>query len=285
MTRVDLVGHIVNGALLLNDSLYAQMKITPEMSRLVLKEINPLNLSYIYSLAPVTLEISSNGFYFPFYPFSMGKIAIPDATIELGKIACRNEGNINIALGLLKSKQFDKNSELSLWFAPIDLSVQQGLINMDRTEILLANIFDICLFGKVDLIKNYVDMVLGLTSQTLSKAFGIKNLPENYVLTIPMRGKADHVQINSGKATAKMALLLAWQNKNVAGALGGGPAGALVGEFLGKIATLPDADAKVPPPKHPFPWEIGKDSRSSNASNEKKRQFKPDEKPLKQILR
>ncbi len=285
MVRVDLDGHLVNGALLLNDALHAQMKITTELSRLILKEVNPLNLSYVYSQAPVTLEIPSEGFYFPLYPLNLGKIAIPEATIELGKIACRNEGNVNVTLGLLKSKQFDKNGELSLWFAPIDLSIKQGFADIERTEILLADTYDICLWGKVDIVQDYVDMVLGLTAQTLSKAFGIKNLPENYVLTLPMKGPSDNVQINSSKATAKVALLLAWQNKNIAGAFGGGQAGAVVGDLLGKIATLPDSDAKVPPAKHPFPWEIGKGAKTSDASHEKKRQFKANEKPLKQILK
>lgn len=271
---------------MLNDPIYAQLKITPEMSRLVLKEVNPLNLSYIYSKDPVTLEIPADGFYFPLYPQNLGKIAIPNATIELGKISCRNEGNINIALGLLKTKQFEKNNELNLWFAPIDLSIQKGFVNIDRTEILLADTFDICIWGKINLVQDYVDMVLGLTAQTLSKAFSIKNLPEKYVLTIPMKGPADNVQINTGKATAKVALLLAWQQKDLAGALGGSPAGAIVGELMKKMATLPDSNAKVPPAKHPFPWEVGtKPKKTSENSHEKRRRFKQNEKPLKQILK
>jgi hypothetical protein len=287
--RIDLKGQLVNGALTLSDTLYAQMKVTPEISRLVLKEVNPLNLSYFYSEAPITLEIQANGFYFPLSPTNVGKIAMPNARIELGKVACRNEGNVNITLGLLKSKQFDKSGELFLWFAPIDFSIKQGIADIERTEILLADTFDVCVFGKFDLVKAYVDMILGLTAQTLSKAFGIKNLPENYVLTVPMKGPADNVQINTNKATAKVALLLAWQHKDVAGAFGGGSVGPLVGEMLGRIATLPDANAKVPPPKHPFPWEVGnkgkKTSEASSSSGEKKRQFKANDKPLKQIFK
>jgi hypothetical protein len=287
LTRASVNGTIVNGALLLDEAIYAQMKITPEISRLVLKEVNPLNLSYLYSKDPVTLEIPAKGFYLPFYPLNLEKMAIPEATIELGKVFCRNEGNVNIALGLLKTKQFEQNRELMLWFAPIDISIQKGNASMDRTEILLADTYDICTWGKIDLVKDYVDMYLGLTAQTLERAFGIKNLPENYVLTIPMRGPADNVQINSGKATAKVALLLAWQQKNIAGAFGRSPAGAIVGELLGKVATLPDSDAKVPPPKHPFPWEVGASSKKSSHHypHEKKRHFKQKEKPLKQILK
>src|SRR5581483_2872856 len=175
--------------------------------------------------------------------------------------------------------------ELALWFAPIDLSIKQGIADIERTEILLADTFDICVWGNVDLVKDYVDMVLGLTSQTLSKAFGIQNLPENYVLTLPMKGPSNNVQINTGKATTKVALLLAWQNQNLTGI--GGNAGAIVGGLLGKIATLPDSNAKVPPAKHPFPWESGnaKKSKTSTGPREKKKQFKPKDKPLKQILK
>ncbi len=284
LSRLSVSGHLAEGALLLNEPLFAQVKVTPGLSRLVLQEVNPLNLSSIESQAPVTLEIQPEEFYLPLYPFTVGKMGIGKGRIELGKISCRNEGNVNIALSLLKTKQFDKKGDLLLWFAPIDLSVKQGVAAIERTEILLADTFDICVWGKFDLVADYVDMVLGLTAQTLQKAFGIKNLPESYVLTIPMKGPANNVQINSGKATSKVALLLAWQNQNIAGAIGG-PAGAIVGDVLGRIATLPDSNAKVPPAKHPFPWEVGKKSKTSQAPALKKRKFKANEKPLKQIFK
>jgi hypothetical protein len=286
MTRIDLNGNLANGALFLNNALYVQMKITPEMSRLVLKEVNPLNLSYVYSHAPITLEIPAKGFYLPLYPSNLGTIAIPEATLELGKIVCRNEGNVNVALSLLKTKQFDKSGELLLWFAPVDFRVKKGIVDIERTEILLADTFDICIWGTFDLIKNYVDMILGLTAQTLNRAFGVKNLPENYVLTIPMKGPADNVKIDTSKATSKVTLLLAWQSKILEGALKNTPGGALFGEVMGKMATLPDSNAKVPPAKHPFPWETSRGGRTSDASHhQKKRQFKANEKPLKQILK
>ena len=128
-----------------------------------------------------------------------------------------------------------------------------------------------------------------VTLPTLEKAFGIQGLPKGYVLTLPMKGPLNNVKIDSSKATSKIALLLAWQHRGLANdALGGGPAGAFAGELLGKLATLPDKNAKVPPAKHPFPWEEGK-SRSKKATSDrsegKKRYFKGNEKPLKQILK
>jgi len=284
VTRFSLNGTLAAGALLLTDPIYAQMRITPEMSHLFLQELNLLNLSSIYSQNPITLEIPSDGFYLPIYPSNVGKMAIPKATLELGKVYCHNEGNINIALSLLKAKQFDKNQDLALWFAPLDFSIQRGILNIERTEILLADTFDICFWGDVDLLQEKVDMTLGLTAQSLNKAFGIKGLPEKYVLTIPMKGPVDNVQINTTKATAKVALLLAWQEKTIAGAIGGGPAGAIVGGLLGKLATLPDSDAKVPPAKRPFPWEAAKPAKKTSSA-EKGKHFKQKEKPLKQILK
>jgi len=283
-TQAELSGHLVNGALLLDKPFFSQLLVTKESSQLLLKEINPLDLSYIYSQSPVMLQIPEKGFYLPIYPWAPEKMSVPDASIELGKVVCRNEGNVNITLGLLKSKQFNKNQDLTLWFAPIDLSINTGVVNLERTELLIADTFDICTWGKIDLGKEYVDMTLGLTAQTLSQAFGIKNLPENYVLTIPMKGKMDNVQINTDKATAKVALLLAWQHKDIAAAFGGGPAAAIAGDLLGAIATLPDAKANVPPPKHPFPWEIGQE-RKQPSQKSKKKMFKTSDKPLKQIMK
>ncbi|MBI3237182.1 MAG: hypothetical protein HYZ48_05750, partial [Chlamydiales bacterium] len=287
-SRASFKGKLVKGALVLDTPLHLQGMITKELSRLLLKEVNPLSISYIYSSDPVTLEISKTDFYLPLIPFDPQKSQISHARIELGQIHCRNEGNIQTTLNLLKNKQFSKEKEIMLWFAPLDLQVYQGIVSIERTEILIAENFDIAIWGKFNMVKDYVDMLLGLTSQTLRQAFGIKGLPEDYVLTLPMKGPSDNVKIDTGKATAKIAMLLAWQQKALSGAVGGGTAGAIVGEFLGKLATLPDKDVKIPPAKHPFPWEVGKrpyKKTSTEKPSGKKKHFKVGEKPLKQLLK
>jgi hypothetical protein len=287
LTRADINGTINHGALTLKDAIHVQMQITPEISRLILNEVNPLNLSFIYSLEPVTLEIPASGFYFPLYPFNVDKITIPQARIELGKIACRNEGNVRITLGLLRTQQFDHTNDLMLWFTPIDLSVRQGLVDIERTEILLANTFEICTWGNIDLVKDYVDMILGLPESTLRRAFGIRNLPRNYVLLIPMHGRSNNVQVDTGTATSKIALLFAWQKAQATAILRRNPVGMIVGGLVNRMITLPDANTPVPPPKRPFPWEVANSTSktSHHDSPAKKKQFKADEKPLKQILK
>lgn len=287
--RASLDGMVTNGTLTLNDVFHMQMSITPDLSRLILNSLNPLSLSAISTQAPVTLEIPAAGFSYPLYPSVDANINIPNGRIELGKVYCHNEGNVNVTLGLLKLSQLSDN--LELWFAPLDFHIQNGILDCERTEILISNAYQICTWGAVDFVAREVDMILGLTASCLKKAFGIKNLPENYVLQIPMRGPFNNVKINSSKATAKIAALLLWQQKAVSGALGKGTAGSILGEFMNKLGPLPDGDSKAPPPKKPFPWD-NEDQTSSKkkktaaaAPAKKKKLIVPNEKPIKQVLK
>lgn len=291
-TRASVIGQVNQGKLNLSEPIYAQISLTPEISALILTEINPLSISSIYSSNPLTLEIPAEGFSFPLFSYDPTQIFIPKARIELGKITCENEGNLNITLGLLKSRQLSKEKQLKLWFAPIDVRVEKGILDWERTEILVANTFEIALWGKLDFVSDYVDMILGLTPQCLDKAFGIKNLPRDYILQIPMKGPSDKVQINTGKATAKVAALLLWQQQVLAGTLKGSPGGALLGGLLNKLATLPDKDASTPPAKRPFPWDSGKESSltqepktTPQVPQKKKTKIKKSDKPLKQLLK
>ncbi len=284
--RASLDGSLSEGLLTLKDSFHMQMSLTPDLSRLILNKLNPLSLSAIRSQAPITLEIPAQGFSYPIS--SNAKINIPSGRLELGKLYCHNEGNVNIALGLLKLSQFSQNESLELWLAPLDFHIKNGILDCERTEILIANTYQICCWGTIDFVARDVDMILGLTASSLKTAFGINNLPETYVLQIPMRGSLDKVKINTSKATAKIAALLLWQQKAVSQSLGKGTAGALLGEFMNKLGTLPDENSKAPPPKKPFPWDnaapSSKKKKTAEAERHKKH-FVPDEQALKQVLK
>ena len=125
-----------------------QMSMTPDLSRLLLDSVNPLSLSSITAEAPITLEIPSQGFSYPIAPLADAKINIPSGRIELGKLYCHNEGNLNIALGLLKLSQFSQNQNLELWFAPLDFHITNSLMECERTEILIAGDYQVCVWGK-----------------------------------------------------------------------------------------------------------------------------------------
>lgn len=289
--RASLDGTLQDGLLALNETIYAQIAMTPALSDLILRDVNPLSITAIRARDPLSLEIPAKGFSIALHPFTFSDMTIPNARIELGQVFCKNGGNLNVAMGLLKLSQFSKDKEMKLWFAPIDLHIQKGVIDCERTEILVADSYDICTWGEVDLVKNYVDMVLGLTASCLKKAFGIKDLPSDYVLQLPMKGPTNNVQIDTSKATAKVAALLLWQKRSLAGDIIGGSAGSFLGGVLDKLGPLPDFDAKAPPAKRPFPWESSyaetpKKKQTSQAEPpKKKKHIKKDEKPLKQLMK
>ncbi len=287
-TRLAFNGYFNKGVLTLQEPLVAQVTMTKDFSRTLLEQANPLSLDVVTSEGPMTLTVDKEGFSFPLFPYNLSAAVIPHARIDLGKITCHNKGNLNDLLGLLKLAQFSRDKDLKLWFAPMDISLKDGVIDCQRTEILLADKFDIATWGKIDLNQDRVKAVLGLTAQALKEAFGIANLPSDYVLQLPMKGRIGHVKIDSKKATAKIALLLGVQKG--AGLIGGSK-GAIVGGLLGGgLAKLPDAGKPVPPAKHPFPWEQGGQGSSGQkpALSKKKRKaaIKPGkDKPLKQLLK
>ncbi len=252
--KLSLEGALTSGVLTLQENALVEIALTPETSRVFLKEVNPLSISSVTSSSPLSIEIVAKGFSLPLSPFSLNQIELPRIRIIPGKVFCQNEGNINLMLGLLKSKQAGQNAKLELWFAPIDFSIHQGVLDLERTEILVASTYDIALWGKLDLPGNRVNMVLGLTAACLNAAFNIRDLPRDYVMHIPLTGTLDHVELNKTVATSKIVALTLWQSKNVAGPAAG-VGGALIGGLLNQVLSPPGNEGSTPKAKQPYPWQ------------------------------
>lgn len=270
--RSSLKGKLTAGVLTLSDTFHLQM---------TLNQTKTGSFS-LFSEAPITLEIPPNGFSCRLYPFNVAEMTIPSGCLELGKIYCTNEGDVNTTLGLLKLSQYSQNQNLELWFAPTNFQVTRGILEAERTEVLIASTYQVCTWGNINFVTSWVDMKLGLTASCLKKAFGIEDLPSSYVLQIPVTGPLDDVHVNSSKATSKITALLLWQQKGTLGSMAGGKAGALVGKFVNKALPLPDGGAKAPPAKHPFPWE---NTPPPKTAPSKKKKISSDESALKQALK
>lgn len=287
--RSYLNGSFRQGVLTLTDPFQLHLDLTPASSRMLFGEVNPLSLSSVRSEGPITLEITPDQFSYPLFPADISKIQVGKSRLELGKLFCKNEGNVQVTLGLLKLGQYQSGDDLKLWFAPLDFQIQNGVLNCERTELLIADQIQVCLWGNVDFPAHSIDAVLGLTASCLQKAFGIKDLPKNYVLQIPLRGTLTDVQINKGAATAKIGALLLWQQKGAIAGKAGGPAGAILGEMLNKMGPLPGGDQKAPPAKRPFPWESEQPKQTTNkkkvSENSHRKHFHPSDSALKQALK
>ncbi|GAB4191190.1 MAG: hypothetical protein Tsb0015_12880 [Simkaniaceae bacterium] len=237
----ELDGRLQNGILLLNRPFLSSVKMTKELSNLLLGNFQITALS---SKDPVQLVIDSTNFAIPVKNYDLKRARIPFFTLKLGQITCENKGSLRSLAKLFSIKK----TRLPLWFADMDMRLKEGKLKIQRTEVLFNNEYQIAFWGDVNLIKKKVDLILGLTSSALKGAFGLKKMSPDYVLTVPISGPFANIKIDTSEATRKIAILIA-KEKGIA------PSKGLWGEAFGVIETFADDQSKVPPPKKPFPWE------------------------------
>lgn len=280
--RLSARGTLESGIFYPTEPLYAQFYLNSASASFFLQKLHFLPVSSFRSKDPLTLEIFPDGTSIPLISPDLKQLNISKARLELGQISCNHEGNIQSALSLLQ-QQLTLDKDLALWFAPIDFTIKEGVVQIERTEVLM-NPLEVCLWGTLNLSRDSGHMIIGFPAQTLEKAFGIKNLPPTYILQIPMKGKLAQMKVDSGKAMGKIAALFLWQKNLETEQSKKNLSHALLGEFLGKLAVLPDLKNPAPPPKHPFPWERQK-NYSKNSEKTKKIRFRKGAKEFLPLLK
>jgi hypothetical protein len=234
-------------ALTLKESATATLRLTPGLSEALMRDVNPLFLTSLESKTPVVLRVSPKNFSYP-VPFSLDRLKVGSAMLDMGRVRARTGKSLQSLLSLLKSPK--TGGEINMWFTPVSFSVDNGVLSTGRMDALLADSIHICTWGDVDLLRDNLNMYLGLPAETIQNAFGIQNLPRNYVLKIPIRGSTKDPEIDTSAASSKIASMAAAQQIPK---IGGTP-GKIFGGFLDLI-TQPKEDEDVPPPNRPFPWE------------------------------
>lgn len=233
-----LRSHFAEHSILLREPLLASIRVTPELSALLLKDANPLFLSSLEAANPAALRIDPNSLI-PL-PLSLEKLCL-QGTFDLGQAKCRTTQTAQAIVRLL---QATPSPQMNIWATPLPFRIDHGIIQTGRMDLLLANTLHVCTWGDIDLLNDHVHMFLGIPADTLRKAFGIKNLSENYVLTIPIRGTTKNPELVKGPAIATISALVAGKQISKKG-------------FLGGLSNLirPKEDENVPPAQRPFPWE------------------------------
>lgn len=233
-----LRGHLSENSVLLREPLLASIRVTPELSALLLKDANPLFLSSLEAAQPATLRIDPNSLI-PL-PFSLAKLRL-QGIFDLGQARCRTTQTAQAIVRLLQAAP---SPQMNIWATSLPFRIEHGIVQTGRMDLLLADTLHVCTWGEIDLLNDQLHMSLGIPADTLRKAFGIKNLSENYVLTIPIRGTTKNPELVKGPAIATISALVAGKQISKKG-------------FLGGLSTLihPKEDETVPPAKRPFPWE------------------------------
>ncbi|MBF8263366.1 MAG: hypothetical protein HW387_1031 [Parachlamydiales bacterium] len=235
-------GNLENDDLTIRQPVIATFRLTPELSVWILKDINPLFITGIEAKSPLHLRIEPSRFRCPLSSFHLQHLQIGQGTLEMGRIHCQNTGALSSLIGLLKERS-SSGSMIDVWFTPLQFSFINGELKTGRMDALINESIRICTWGNINLIDDQMDMILGLTAETLKNSFGIKNLPAEYVLKIPLTGSTRNPSLATGSATAKIAALLAAQKTTHHW---------LSGSILGIFSQT---EGNVPPPNRPFPWE------------------------------
>ncbi len=241
--QASILSVIRDGIVYLKKPLTAKITITEQLSRALATNAK---MTVIQRASPITIDISEKGFYLPLKRLYLKDLNFSFGRIEIGKLDLKNTGNINDVSDILK---MDRSSEpdTSIWVAPVEMSMKNGLMYVDRTEILYNNTYEVATWGDVNFRSKNVDMVLGLTAQSLRAAFGIRNIDPDYVLKVPVEGRFGSIEINKKVALAKIALLVG--QKHII------PKKSIWGNVLGAVGNLLDDQSNVPKAKRPFPWQ------------------------------
>ncbi len=239
--KADANLKLYNEMLYLNSDFISTILLTKDMSNL-------LTGHEFYANNPMYLKIYKEGFSIPFNDaFNIKDIVIEKAVLDAGQITAKNIGSLLSIIGFLSNNISITGNSIDLWLSPLYFKMKDGIIDADRMDFLINNQLHLCLWGLIDVIRENIKMKLGITSQALSKAFGIDGLDENFVIPIPMKGSFNNIKFDTKKASQKIAALIAAKE-----------AKAHIDPFLGGVIDVlqnSDKNKNIPPPHKPFPWE------------------------------
>lgn len=267
--RMALKGKIDQGTLTLSEPFYIETQPTQKLGQNLLKQYSPILGELQTGNSKISLFIDHDGFSAPVFDFSLEKIKIKQGKVELGKLVFNNKGEIKKAVRFLNGPSTDK---VSIWFTPQYFAMEKGFLKLDRTDLLLMDIYPIAVWGNIDFAKNYVDAIVAISGTALEQAFGVKGMRSNDFLQLPLKGKIEKVKIDSGLASTRIASLVAKQQ---------GPEGLLLGTML-DIAQGSSKEQTPPPTTDPLPWAGQLKSANNESKSSSKKQL---EGAAKEILK
>ncbi|MGL4348092.1 MAG: hypothetical protein ACRCSV_01340 [Chlamydiales bacterium] len=202
--------HSPNASLIQSGTLHPRrylldkpLSISMKVSEKIIGSIFPNSILQIDAIQrPITITIGPQEISLPLSLCT----EIKDGVIHIGKVTCTNKDLLfEIAAQILGIH----DSKIDIWFSDIPVCYADGILRISRFEIVLQNKYPIAIWGKIDYFQKKVSLTLAITESTLRKVFGIKYLPPDYIITCPIKGSFDDIQLDIGKLVKKLSILLA----------------------------------------------------------------------------
>ena len=220
-SRGSMVADIsADGVVRLRESATFAMAVTPEMSGVFLKSVNPLLVQALGSDEPITLTVEQEGFDVPLSELDMSAISAA-ATLDLGTLRMDNGGLLRLVMRTLRRTE---PGQLVASFTPLDVTLADGQLRYNNMTMTVGNVV-MGFAGRVDLNRDQVNLTMSIPGSAMRKIFQDLEdvIPDEYVLNVPMRGPIDDPSIDTAAVTAELAKLALRKN------LGGPEAGAVGG--------------------------------------------------------
>lgn len=249
--QMQLNGKLQHGELLLAEPLTASLKVTPQLDKTVLREFIPILGYAMSSEKPIELTIAKEGFSIPLRSPSLSSISIGSATLNLNKIQFSRESQLGKVAALLGVN----TNTFEVWFTPLNFSLQNGTLSVERTDMLVANNFPLASWGTVDFDNDKLQMAIALSGQALKKAFFIKNIKNSFMLVIPVKGAVNHPQIDTAQVTTRISSLVMQSRV---------PQGKVIGTIVDVATGLISSDTVPEPTTHPLPWAENEDETAES---------------------
>ncbi|MGA8164917.1 MAG: hypothetical protein WB791_07840 [Waddliaceae bacterium] len=236
---LSLRSHLSQHTLTLTKPLELAFRIDPVLGRQCLGQWIPICRELINGDSPIRLTVFPEHFSMSILPFDRQRLHIGKGVLDMGKLHFHHKGIVKKAMDIFRPV---RSKTVSLWTTPLYFSMKNGVLMVERMDMLLLDRYELATWGKIDFIRDRIKMVLGISEHALSLAFNIKGQKKEAMIQIPMRGTVDNPKIDHAIAVAHIGSLLAQESdeKKVVE--------ALLDLVKGKKSSLP------PPTTQPFPW-------------------------------
>ncbi|MFT5317712.1 MAG: hypothetical protein ACI8RA_000967, partial [Chlamydiales bacterium] len=245
--HLEIDSELKRGVIFLRQNLNGEVQISHGLGRFIAQTLNPLLMTAISSENALRFELEREGFSLPISPFRVADIVVGNAFFDPGKVVLEKGGPLDGVLQLLRLDKLGKAEQFDVWFTPLYVSMNNGVLTCKRMDALIDNRFPIAAWGDVNILNDDVNMVVGLTGIALKKTLGIKNINEDYLLQLPLKGTLIKPRLETRKAVASIGSLIAKSE--------GGEVGSIFGGILGMIAERGKRTQVPDPTTEPLPWE------------------------------
>jgi hypothetical protein len=199
-----IAGQLTRRSIVLRRPVTAKLVHSKALGDKVLPKLGPLFQGIVSTEAPIRVVIPQKGFEVP-RPFDLDKVVVPHAMLDIGKVTMSNQLLIRVVKQLARSSVADQTSA---WFTPAEVSLRGGVIRYSRRlDVMLDGIYHFSTWGKADLGRGRLDMVLGIMPDTLRRILKVKGVGRGDTLHVKVTGPLAKPRVELGRVVTDLALI------------------------------------------------------------------------------